>query len=89
MYAIRSYYETEPGGLGGHAMGNLLLAALLGTGVELVFPVLLAIGLGTRASAAVLFAFNRITSYNVCYTKLLRAICGRGASAAACIGWNA
>lgn len=36
------------------------LAALLGTGVELVFPVLLAFGLGTRASAAVLFALNAV-----------------------------
>jgi len=35
-------------------------AALLGTAVELVFPVLLAIGLGTRVSAAVLFAFNAV-----------------------------
>jgi putative oxidoreductase len=34
------------------------LAAWLGTGVELVFPVLLAIGLGARFSAAVLFVFN-------------------------------
>ena len=33
-------------------------AALLGTGVELVFPVLLALGLGARLAAAVLFAFN-------------------------------
>lgn len=34
------------------------LAALLGTGVELVFPVLLLFGLGTRMAAAVLFVFN-------------------------------
>lgn len=34
------------------------LAALLGTGVELVFPVLLLFGLGTRLAAAVLFVFN-------------------------------
>jgi len=34
------------------------LAALLGTGVELVFPVLLVLGLGTRLSAFVLFVFN-------------------------------
>jgi putative oxidoreductase len=34
------------------------LAALLGTGVELFFPVLLVLGLGTRLSAAVLFVFN-------------------------------
>ena len=34
------------------------LAAALGTGIELVFPVLLVLGLGTRASAFVLFAFN-------------------------------
>lgn len=34
------------------------LAALLGTGVELVFPVLLLFGLGTRFAAAVLFVFN-------------------------------
>ncbi len=33
-------------------------AALLATAVELVFPLLLASGLGARASAAVLFAFN-------------------------------
>lgn len=34
------------------------VAATLGTGVELIFPVLLAIGLATRFSAAVLFVFN-------------------------------
>jgi putative oxidoreductase len=34
------------------------LAALLGTGVELCFPVLLALGLGSRFAAAVLFVFN-------------------------------
>jgi putative oxidoreductase len=33
-------------------------AAWLGTGIELLFPVLLAIGLGARFSAAVLFVFN-------------------------------
>ncbi|WP_232539981.1 DoxX family protein [Azohydromonas aeria] len=33
-------------------------AALLGTGVELFFPVLLVLGLGTRFAAAVLFVFN-------------------------------
>ena len=36
------------------------VAAYLGTGVELLFPVLLVIGLGTRFSAFVLFAFNII-----------------------------
>jgi len=35
-------------------------AAYLGTAVELIFPVLLAIGLGGRVSAAVLFVFNII-----------------------------
>ena len=34
------------------------LAVLLGTGVELGFPVLLALGLGSRFAAAVLFVFN-------------------------------
>jgi putative oxidoreductase len=34
------------------------LAALLGTGVELLFPVLLVLGLGARFSALVLFVFN-------------------------------
>ena len=34
------------------------VAALLGTGVELVFPILLVLGLGTRLAAFVLFAFN-------------------------------
>ncbi len=33
-------------------------AALLGTGVELLFPVLLVLGLGTRFAAFVLFVFN-------------------------------
>jgi putative oxidoreductase len=33
-------------------------AALLGTGVELAFPVLLVLGLGTRFAAFVLFVFN-------------------------------
>ncbi len=33
-------------------------AAVLGTSVELIFPVLLVLGLGTRLSAAVLFIFN-------------------------------
>lgn len=36
------------------------IAALLGTGVELVFPPLLAIGLAARFSAAALFVFNII-----------------------------
>ena len=36
------------------------VAALLGTGVELIFPVLLVLGLGTRLSAFVLFVFNII-----------------------------
>ncbi len=34
------------------------VAAHLGAGVELIFPVLLAIGLGGRVAAAVLFVFN-------------------------------
>lgn len=36
------------------------VAALLGTGVELFFPVLLVLGLGARFSAFVLFVFNII-----------------------------
>ncbi|TMH71852.1 MAG: DoxX family protein [Betaproteobacteria bacterium] len=36
------------------------IAALLGSGVELIFPVLLVLGLGARVSALVLFAFNII-----------------------------
>ena len=41
------------------------VAAVLGTGTELFFPVLLFLGLGTRFAAAVLFVFNIIaaTSY--------------------------
>lgn len=41
------------------------IAAVLGTGTELFFPVLLFLGLGTRFSAAVLFVFNiiAVTSY--------------------------
>ncbi len=41
------------------------LAAWLATGVELLFPVLLVVGLGARLSAVVLFAFNIVaaTSY--------------------------
>ncbi len=35
-------------------------AAVLATGVELIFPVLLAVGLGARLSAAVLFVFNYV-----------------------------
>ncbi len=34
------------------------VAALLGTGAELALPVLLALGLGSRAAALALFAFN-------------------------------
>jgi len=34
------------------------VAAFAGTGVELVFPVLLALGLGSRLAAFVLFVFN-------------------------------
>ena len=34
------------------------IAAFAGTGVELVFPVLLALGLGSRLAAFVLFVFN-------------------------------
>ena len=36
------------------------IAAYLGTGVELAMPVLLALGLGTRFAALVLFVFNII-----------------------------
>ncbi|MGH8717913.1 MAG: DoxX family protein [Burkholderiales bacterium] len=36
------------------------LAAYLGTGVELIFPVLLALGLATRFSSLTLFVFNWI-----------------------------
>jgi putative oxidoreductase len=36
------------------------VAAVLGTTVELVFPVLLVFGLGARAAAAVLFVFNLV-----------------------------
>jgi len=36
------------------------IAALLGTSVELFFPVLLVLGLGSRFAAAVLFVFNII-----------------------------
>lgn len=36
------------------------LAAWLGTGAELFFPVLLVIGLGTRFAALALFAFNAV-----------------------------
>lgn len=36
------------------------VAAFLGTGVELVFPALLALGLGGRLAALVLFGFNII-----------------------------
>lgn len=36
------------------------VAAYLGTGVELFFPVLLVLGLGTRVAAFVLFVFNII-----------------------------
>lgn len=36
------------------------VAAVLGTATELVFPVLLVLGLGARLSAAVLFVFNYI-----------------------------
>jgi len=36
------------------------IAALMGTGVELFFPVLLLLGLGTRFAAFVLFVFNII-----------------------------
>ena len=36
------------------------VAALLGTSVELFFPVLLVLGLGSRFAAAVLFVFNII-----------------------------
>ena len=36
------------------------VAAVLGTGAELFFPVLLALGLGARFSAAALFVFNYI-----------------------------
>ncbi|MES2353390.1 MAG: DoxX family protein [Pseudomonadota bacterium] len=37
-----------------------VLAAYAGTATELVFPILLALGLGTRLTAAVLFVFNII-----------------------------
>lgn len=37
-----------------------LPAAVLATGIELTIPVLLALGLGTRVSAAILFVFNAV-----------------------------
>jgi putative oxidoreductase len=37
-----------------------LPAAVLATGIELIIPVLLALGLGTRVSAAILFVFNAV-----------------------------
>jgi putative oxidoreductase len=40
------------------------IAALLGTGVELIFPVLLVLGLGARVSALALFAFNIIAVFS-------------------------
>ena len=36
------------------------VAAVLGTGVELIFPVLLALGLAGRLSAGVLFIYNAV-----------------------------
>ena len=38
------------------------VAAFMGTGVELFFPVLLALGLGTRFAAFVLFVFNIVAA---------------------------
>ncbi|MFO1372108.1 MAG: DoxX family protein [Candidatus Competibacteraceae bacterium] len=47
------------------------VAAVLGTFVELVFPVLLALGLATRPAAAVLFIFNIIAV--ISYPELMGA----------------
>ena len=69
MYAIRSYYA--PAG-GPSPLVNLLPIALMytvNTALSFVFALSLMIWISPRLTL-------RITSYNVCYTKLLRAECG-------------
>ena len=67
MYAIRSYYAPFK-----HA-GKTLLLAVAGFGIATIV-----FGLSTRfwLSVAMLTLLGglRITSYNVCYTKLLRKV---------------
>ena len=80
MYAIRSYYDEETNIL------TSLLATKMGAGKAIIkinkfsyFPLMKAIGIEQVVSPR-LSAINtilqhirrRITSYNVCYTKLLR-----------------
>ena len=56
-------WASAAGGLwlsGAATTWTVAVAAVLGTGTELIFPVLLVLGLGARVSAAVLFVFNYI-----------------------------
>ena len=80
MYAIRSYYGDERPALIAYGLGQGLVA----TGIELFQPrpqycQCPPLHLQRRTVADAIYSqrqargdSNRITSYNVCYTKLLR-----------------
>ena len=66
MYAIRSYYEYDP-----NRTANIaLLHYLDGEKRYIIAPV--SLKAGDMVESGEKADINRITSYNVCYTKLLR-----------------
>ena len=71
MYAIRSYYAND---YSATANANYLSApsAAGSTGAKVVYASNGANVNVTGLSENTQYFFNRITSYNVCYTKLLR-----------------
>ena len=83
MYAIRSYYGTIVGITRGANKGHFARAALEGIAFQVMDVLksmeadagikILELRVDGGASANnLLMQFHRITSYNVCYTKLLR-----------------
>ena len=92
MYAIRSYYDltlamaiTEPGC--GSDPSQVQTTAVLDPATDewVLDGEKIFVTTGCRAEGVVLWATidNRITSYNVCYTKLLRRASRRVKSATA------
>ena len=75
MYAIRSYYETtqsvKPEGMGKMMQGDKDLNTL---GNEVLEKVHIVINSPLIPAAIFGLYSTRITSYNVCYTKLLRLV---------------
>ena len=64
MYAIRSYYDNENCERQSHAAAPMII---IGDAFHNAID-------GVVIAASFLSSKDRITSYNVCYTKLLRAL---------------